>query len=94
MRGRERAALVDGLRGRIEPRRFGDKGEDDRERRRENKGSRDGTTKADRALVFRRSRRIPRWRTAIGNALPPAQGSGAPPVQAKFMNMSDREPKL
>lgn len=98
MRGRERTARqLDGPRGRIEPCRSYDKGEDDGDRRRENKGSRNGETDADRALIFSGSRRIPGRRTVAGraeNALRPTQVGDAVPAPAEFMDMPDRESEL
>ena len=86
---------MDGLRGRIESRRFGDKGKDDRQRRRKNKGFRNGETEANRALIFRGSRGIPGRRTFVGRAGSgpfQAQSGNVPP--ANFMDMSDREAEL
>ena len=86
---------MDALRGRIKPRRFGDKGKDDEECRRKNKGSRNGETEANRALIFRGSRGIPGRRPFVGRAGSEpfqAQSGNVPP--ANFMDMSDREPEL
>ena len=86
-----------GLRCGNEPCRFKDRGKDDRERYRENKGSRNGETEADRTWMFRGHRRILGGRTAVfwtDIRLCRAQTGSAPPVQANFMDMSDREPEL
>ena len=83
----------DGLCGRIEPRRFGDKGKG--ECRRKNKGSRNGEPEANRALISRGCRRIPsrqRFAGWAGNGPFQAQSGNVPP--ANFMDMSDREPEL
>ena len=98
MRRRETAPRQqNGLRCGNEPCRSEDRGKDDRERYSENKGSRNGETEADRALIFRGRRRIPGRRTAVfrTNArLRRAQAGSMTPVQANFMDVSDREPEL
>src|SRR5262245_39069348 len=80
-----------------EPCRFEERGNDDGERYRENKGSRNGETETDRAFIFCRSRRIPGRRTVVSGTdtrLRRAQAGGVPPVRANLMDMSDREPEL
>src|SRR5262249_849735 len=64
---------------------------------RRNKGSRDGKTEANRALIFRGNRRDAGRRTVAGPAedgLCQVRGTSVSPTLADFMDMPDREPKL
>ena len=85
------------LRQGVEPCRFECNGKDDAERRRQNKGSGNGETKADRALIVRGSRRLPRRETLVlwaDNGLCPAQAGSASPIEGNFMDMPNRKPEL
>src|SRR5258707_2979381 len=86
-----------GLRCGNEPCRFEERGKDEGERYRENKGSRNGETETDRAFIFCRSRWIPGRRTVVSGTdtrLRRAQAGSVPPVRANLMDVSDREPEL
>ena len=77
--------------------RFEYNGKDDAERRRQNKGSRNGETKADRALIVSGRRRLPRRETLVLRAddgRRPAQAGSVSPIQCNFMNMPARKPDL
>ena len=81
----------------MDPCRFNEKGKNDGECYREDKGSRNGETEADRALIFRGRRRLPGGRTTVFRTdarLRRAQAGSVPLVQAGFMDVSDREPEL
>src|SRR5215472_3802233 len=85
------------LRQGVEPCRFECNGKDDAERRRQNKGSGNGETKANRALIVSGSRRLPRRETLVlwaDDGLRPAQAGSARPIQGNFMDMPDRKPEL
>ena len=80
----------------MDPCRFNEKGKNDGECYREDKGSRNGETEADRTLILGRSRRHSGRQTFVSGAndrLLRAQADAAP-VHANFMDMPDREPEL
>ena len=85
------------LRGHVEPRRRGDRGEDDEDRRGRNEGSANRERGADLAPIFLRNRRDVGRRTVAGraeNGARPGRRTGAAPILVEFRNMPDREPEL
>jgi hypothetical protein len=94
-RGERAARQINGLHDHIGPRRLVDKREDYGQRRRKNKGSRNGETEANRALIVSGGRRIPCRRTFAGRAWNgPYQAQSSNVPRASFMDMSDRKPEL